>query len=550
MITSQDKTLLSRLIKKYASNVPTEEMIAFVADNNGMLAVCKLLTRKNNEDDREAMGWVDKQCYSSQVDVRNFLYEINQILSIFQPGQESDEYYNVLGLEIGASEKEIKHAYKTLSLRYHPDTSIAGGSEDADTFIEITKAYHALLTGDKVAQEIASPVNSAGHWRGQPKNSVSRERKKKNILWFSALAVAMIVVSIVAANGYRKKAMLAGLQNSRVAFIPPHSIEQEEKTVVNQVEQETKAIAVVTEPIIVESKVRQKEIIRVEKDVHLNVPEPDVSVEKVLVEAASPRPVKTTDQDPLDKAITAKKTVTPVTESIVVEAKVQQKEIARVEKDVHLNVPEPDVGIEKVLVEETSSLSTKITEQDPPNKIFAAKKSVTPVADVKRKIQTKQNAPTVIVKESDHKEKQDSTQVSVAFQKQKEAEPSRKEIKANTQGRIDEFFTTYLKAYENKNFLAFSRFFDLKATENGKPLTEIMPTYIKLFEDADSISLAVMILKWKQKHEKINIDGRFTIHIRYKNSREVFGKGEISFLLADLKQKLLIKELHYQFDKL
>ena len=81
MITSRDKELISRLIKKYASNISTDRMLAYIADNTGMLTVCRLLVKKNNEDDRETISWVDEQCHQKQVDVRNFLYEIQQVLS-------------------------------------------------------------------------------------------------------------------------------------------------------------------------------------------------------------------------------------------------------------------------------------------------------------------------------------------------------------------------------------------------------------------------------------------------------------------------------------
>ena len=75
-----------------------------------------------------------------------------------------------------------------------------------------------------------------------------------------------------------------------------------------------------------------------------------------------------------------------------------------------------------------------------------------------------------------------------------------------------------------------------------------MPTYVQLFQDADQITLAISTLKWERDQGTINLDGRFKIQIQYKNSKQVQGKGEIRFLLADVQQQLFIKELHYQFD--
>ncbi len=50
------------------------------------------------------------------------------------------DYYNVLGVEKGASEEEIKKAYRKLAHQYHPDK--AGGSEAK--FKEINEAYQVL----------------------------------------------------------------------------------------------------------------------------------------------------------------------------------------------------------------------------------------------------------------------------------------------------------------------------------------------------------------------------------------------------------------------
>jgi molecular chaperone DnaJ len=58
------------------------------------------------------------------------------------------KYYNILGLQEGASEKEIKNAYRKLSKEYHPD--ITGG--DDSKFKEISEAY-AVLTGKEKPKE-------------------------------------------------------------------------------------------------------------------------------------------------------------------------------------------------------------------------------------------------------------------------------------------------------------------------------------------------------------------------------------------------------------
>lgn len=63
------------------------------------------------------------------------------------------DYYSTLGLKKGASEKEIKSAYRKLSLKYHPDKQV-GKSDDEkkkaeEKFKEINEAYSVLSDPDK-----------------------------------------------------------------------------------------------------------------------------------------------------------------------------------------------------------------------------------------------------------------------------------------------------------------------------------------------------------------------------------------------------------------
>ncbi|WP_017445655.1 molecular chaperone DnaJ [Gayadomonas joobiniege] len=53
------------------------------------------------------------------------------------------DYYEVLGLERGASERDIKKAYKRLAMKYHPDRA-KGDKSLEEKFREISEAYEVL----------------------------------------------------------------------------------------------------------------------------------------------------------------------------------------------------------------------------------------------------------------------------------------------------------------------------------------------------------------------------------------------------------------------
>jgi molecular chaperone DnaJ len=60
------------------------------------------------------------------------------------------DFYSVLEVQRGASEDEIKQAYRKLAMRYHPDRN--NGSKDAEEkFKEITEAYDVLRDPNKRA---------------------------------------------------------------------------------------------------------------------------------------------------------------------------------------------------------------------------------------------------------------------------------------------------------------------------------------------------------------------------------------------------------------
>jgi molecular chaperone DnaJ len=78
------------------------------------------------------------------------------------------DYYQILGVAKGASEDEIKRAYRKLAHQYHPDKT--GGDEAR--FKEINEAYQVLSDKQKRAQYdrfgTADQFGTGGQWAGGP----------------------------------------------------------------------------------------------------------------------------------------------------------------------------------------------------------------------------------------------------------------------------------------------------------------------------------------------------------------------------------------------
>ena len=61
------------------------------------------------------------------------------------------DYYEVLGIQKGASDSEIKKAYRQVAKKYHPDMN-PGDKEAEAKFKEATEAYEVLSDSDKRAR--------------------------------------------------------------------------------------------------------------------------------------------------------------------------------------------------------------------------------------------------------------------------------------------------------------------------------------------------------------------------------------------------------------
>lgn len=68
------------------------------------------------------------------------------------------DYYGVLGIHKGASDDEIKKAYRKQALRYHPDKNKSPGAEEK--FKEVAEAYDVL--SDPKKRDVYDRVGEEG----------------------------------------------------------------------------------------------------------------------------------------------------------------------------------------------------------------------------------------------------------------------------------------------------------------------------------------------------------------------------------------------------
>lgn len=121
---------------------------------------------------------------------------------------------------------------------------------------------------------------------------------------------------------------------------------------------------------------------------------------------------------------------------------------------------------------------------------------------------------------------------------------------AQLQQRLDRFLAAYCQAYGARELNAFKRYFTAEATENGTPVSDLMPTYSKLFASTEKLALRITTLRWQQSaNGRIDLDGRFTIDLDYRDAGPVHGSGRIDFQLAYDDTVFHIQKMKYSFDR-
>jgi len=79
------------------------------------------------------------------------------------------DYYDILGVKKGASDKELKSAFKKLARKYHPDVN-PGDKSAEEKFKQVSEAYDILSDNKKRAQydRVGHEAWKAGFKEGAP----------------------------------------------------------------------------------------------------------------------------------------------------------------------------------------------------------------------------------------------------------------------------------------------------------------------------------------------------------------------------------------------
>ena len=122
------------------------------------------------------------------------------------------DFYDTLGVKKGASEEEIKKAYRKLARKWHPDAN-AGDPQAEERFKEIQEAYSVLSDADKRRQ-----YDAGGMFGGGPGAAFASTRRRSAAAWARSGTSSRTCSAAAEEAGGGGAAPPAGISRPRCGF--------------------------------------------------------------------------------------------------------------------------------------------------------------------------------------------------------------------------------------------------------------------------------------------------------------------------------------------
>ncbi|MGM0443801.1 MAG: co-chaperone DjlA [Fibrobacterota bacterium] len=159
-LSSQDKDMAIRIFNQAKDDPHRAEeyinQLSQFTDNRlalsftGMLAHLALADGILHEREREILDYCEQRLGLGAGTIDQMLDELG-VSPRERSAAQLQKQYEILGISPEASDKEVKQAYRKLSLKYHPDKLNAKGLDEEfllfanEKFREITGAYEAIM---------------------------------------------------------------------------------------------------------------------------------------------------------------------------------------------------------------------------------------------------------------------------------------------------------------------------------------------------------------------------------------------------------------------
>jgi curved DNA-binding protein CbpA len=434
------------------------------------------------------------------------------------------DYYKILGVEVEASEEEIRARWIELTKHYHPDL---GKTEEGDEKIrEINEAYEILKNESTrfhydFERDLKRSFIKKAHRRQE-----RRMNTRKIIIVPSGILVLCLIVGFIL------------FRQGEVA--PPLRTEAKTEAFKKIDKVSEKKTASQIPPVKTDSKAQEEK--KAPKEIKEEVMPPESKKMVSLSPRLSPSAVEgESDQkkEPTRKILPeSKEEPTPevVMKSEIPALKEVSREVSReVPKEIAKEVPRelPKEAPKEVLKEAPKEVSREVP------------KEITKQIAKEVPKELPKEPPKEVIKATLHP----AEKLTIGTKEEKTV-PFRPPLLAKEE-EVEQFFSNYVDRYDRKDVGGFLSFFSSKAVQNQKDgLEGIRSIYTKFFEESRALRYQIENMRTEIFQNRVEVKARFRVDQTLKKaSQEKVWRGNIRWVLGMEDGTLKIVSLDYQNEK-
>lgn len=543
----EDKRLLFRFIKQVYSAHDTPSLIKLVARDDDYLVLCSAIVNAGQNDTKTFFLGLFKECHRQGFDIYSMQGKLKPVagaLGLVIPSGIQMDYYDLLGITPDADTAKIRKAYRELARKTHPDTS-KGTQRDNQTFAELNEAYKTLIDPDLRYQYEQSRHN-LGLWSEQAGRPLKKKKRIRHIFQIGIILIFFVFAAYISDIVFQEKA----ITNDPYSGMEKNNNRTKDKQLAHNREMEVqdRQRDFAGKHDVSKSSDKYSKARELLHDKYNRKKEPSHFGVKGTEFKKNDNPVF------LEASRGESEKDEPVEDKLMADHFRPGISVLKQQKDLDRNLKMPNPNVSQ------KNLFFPANVKRIPSGVHSEQLAQEDVHVIRRGSSSSAGSSQDISVVLPVLESGDITPESA--QKKKLAEPRKKLLKQiaakkESEGekelgsKIEAFLHGYCHEYENRNLAGFARFFSQHAIEMGKPFTKLLAKYQQNFQTLDNINYHIKLKKYFKDTSTGNIvvNGNFSLKWRMNDGMLKESAGDISMMLYENGDSLLIKKLDYNFKR-
>lgn len=207
---------LASLVKLVAVEKNVDSLLAKVASDASLMEEARRLYKETSGPSglEGGNGKLFELCRHYQILPVYFENRLWLIIHILNLAPVDGQYYELLEVEPGADQKEIKQAFRRLCRRWHPDVN-PDDPTSSDQFLKIRHAYEVLTGAPARAAHRRRPsVGFEEEFSGEGEDVAGNKRRKAPLLYGLA-AVCALLIGVILFAAYQETPSEGGSESPK-----------------------------------------------------------------------------------------------------------------------------------------------------------------------------------------------------------------------------------------------------------------------------------------------------------------------------------------------